>query len=63
MSEQTRLWTVNEVLALNETCCLRLEVLDGELLRPDDAPPSWESALRLLVEELRAAQHPYLRES
>ena len=62
MAKAKRLWTLNEVLALNEACRLRLELIDGRLLKPVHAPPSWELGLRTWVEELRAAGHEYLVE-
>jgi hypothetical protein len=37
-------------------------LIDGRLLKPVGAPPSWEAGLRTWVEELRAAGHEYLRE-
>ena len=60
MEQPSYQWTADEVMALNHSCAMRLEVIDGELLAPEDAPPSWEKVLRVLVEELRAAGHPYL---
>ena len=54
MPRTKHVWTVNEVLALNEYCATQLEVIDGELLRPEGAPPGWEAALEGLVEELKA---------
>ena len=54
MSKNKHMWSANEVLALNEYCATRLEVIDGELLRPEGAPPGWEAALQGLIAELHA---------
>jgi hypothetical protein len=47
-----RKWTVDEVLLLNEALNVRLEVIDGQLLVPDTAPPEWEEALERMLQLL-----------
>ena len=53
MADGKKRWTVEEILMLNEACNFRLEIIDGELLQYDFAPPGLEDAMIGLLAELK----------